>query len=40
MLQDKKGEKIMVYAVIDTNIFVSAFITKNVAAATRKLLAI
>lgn len=26
----------MVYAVIDTNIFVSAFITKNVAAATRK----
>lgn len=37
-LLEKKGEREMVYAVIDTNIFVSALITHNSNAATVKVL--
>lgn len=37
-LLEKKGENAMVYAVIDTNIFVSSFITKNETASTKKVI--
>ena len=36
--QEKRERIAMVYAVIDTNIFVSSFITKNVNASTRRVI--